>query len=336
MAPPNGEGAQMYTKTPAALAALVVMLLGGYLHAFPASAAAGAATITSADPTRVCTGDAATLTWEPPEGVDDLVGFEITRQNYNGVNPSGSTITVGPAQRSLDFTVGFFMNSFLIRTVTSSGVTYEPFATAYVVGSQAPMAMEWDHHVDPGDVGDGFAAVRFAWAGPVKTFTLGGVLPVAVRITASPGGESIEIPTSGWSVAHTFTGLTNGLEYTFSAVTFNACGARRSLPSATHVPGVRPVWVQADPPLSVKKNKLYEYQFAASGTPAPTYALRDAPAWLKLSSDGLVSGEPPKDATTFSFSVLAENRVGIEYPWLERPVVAGPFTVTVGRGPRPG
>lgn len=324
----------MHPKTWTAPAVSMAMLVGSSLHPVPASAATGTAAIVATTTPGVCVGDVATLTWEPPAGVDDLVGFEIRRENYDGHTPSGTTEVVGPAQRSLDFTLSFFMNSFAIRTVSSSGVASEPFARASTFGSRAPFAMEWDHHVDPADVGDGHADVRFAWAGPVTTSTRGGTLPVSVRITAAPGGTDVEIPASGGSVAHTFTGLTNGSGYRFSAVTSNACGASGSSPSATYVPGVRPAFVQDDPPATVRKNKLFSYRFAASGSPAPTYSLRDAPAWLSVSPDGLVSGVAPRGVATFSFSVVANNGVGIDYPGLEAPVVSGPHTVAVVKGAR--
>lgn len=321
----------MSTKRLVALATLMAVLLGGSLHPLPA-AAEGTATIVSEHADRTCAGDRATLRWEPPAGVEDLVAFEITRFGYTYF-PSSTTTTIGAGARSLDFTVSFFLNSFTIRTVTSGGVTSEPFASASIIGSQAPFAMEWDHHVSPGDVGDGFAAVRFAWAGPVKAVTVGASSPV-VRLTAAPGGETVEIPAVGSGVAHTFPGLTNGVAYTFTADTFNACGSSSSSPSAAYVPGVRPSWVAASPPLTVKKNKSYSYQFEATGNPAPSYRLIAAPSWLSVSSGGLITGEPPKEVTTFSFSVAAENGVGIDYPGAEAPVVAGPFAVTVVKGSR--
>jgi hypothetical protein len=320
----------MHTKMSVALAASVAMLLGASLHAFPASADAGTATITTADPSRQCVGDPATLTWSDPE-VTGLTGFEITRYDYDGHIPSFTTVVVGPEERSLRFNVSFFMTTFTVRTVTSSGVGEDPFARASMAGQRAPLAMQWDHHVEPADVGDGFATVGFAWAGPVTASTTGNS-SVTVRVTASPGGASVEVPAGSAGVEHTFAGLTNGMAHTFAADTFNACGSSTSSASAVYVPGIRPVWVQADPPRTVKKNKSYAYQFAASGAPAPTYSLVGAPAWLTVSPDGLVSGEPPKETTAFSFSVVADNGVGIEYPWPEDPAVAGPFTVSVSRG----
>jgi hypothetical protein len=320
----------MHTKRWVALAALTAMLLGGGLHALPASATPGTAAIVATDP--VCVGDTATLTWDPPTSAHDLVGFEITRQDYNGVSPSLRTVNVGPERRSLDFDVSLLHTSFLVRTVTTAGMAAEPFATAGILGSQPPRSMEWDYVVNPADVGDGSATVRFRWAGPVETSTTGGTLPVSVRITASSGVTSGDIPVTGSGVSHTFAGLTNGQAHTFTASTSNACGSSSSVPSATYLTGIRPTWVQAEPPLAVKKNKPYSHQFAASGTPAPTYSLRDAPPWLSITPDGVVSGRPPKDEATFSFSVAAENGVGIDYPGVEAPAVAGPFTVTVVKG----
>lgn len=319
----------MRKATRGALCALAFSLAG---WASPTTASAAApATIIPEHPDRACVGETAVLMWTPPD-IDGIAAYQITRSNYSPFGPQTITTIVGAGQHSLGFTVSFFTNTFLIRAVTSTGMIYEPFASATIIGNQAPQPMQWDHHTDPEDVGDGTALVRFAWPGPVTTFTVGGVLPVTVRVTAEPGGATNDVPASANGVVTRFTELTNGVNYSFSALTANACGSSESEPSATYVPGVVPTWVEASPPLTVKKKETYSYQFTASGDPAPTYALVGAPEWLAVAHDGRVSGDPPKSTTSFSYSVVAQNGVGIGHPWSLSPIVAGPLTVTVTKG----
>lgn len=83
-----------------------------------------------------------------------------------------------------------------------------------------------------------------------------------------------------------------------------------------------PAFLVDSAPLSVTAGTRYSYQFDATGTPAPSYALGGgAPSWLSVSSTGLVSGTPPTGTKTFTYSVTAANAAGS--------ATAGPFTVTV-------
>lgn len=327
----------MRTKVLAALAAVVVMPLAGALDMRPASAATGEATIVYERTDASCVGDGATLVWSAPERVSDLTGYKIVVTQYGSFSPTSTTTFVGPEQTSHSFKIPIDLNSFLIYAVTADGVAATPFTGATVFGNRAPQPMSWSQFATNA-VGDGTATVTFAWFGPIQQswHTTGGILPNTVRITASPGGATIEspIPKNSQEVVATFTGLTNGTASTFSAVTSNACGSSASSESSiAFVPGVRPSWTQASPSLTVRKNKAYTYQFAATGDPAPTYRLEGAPAWLTLSPDGVVSGDPPKETTSFSYSIVAANDVGIRQVGMPpAQVVAGPFAVAVIRG----
>ena len=88
--------------------------------------------------------------------------------------------------------------------------------------------------------------------------------------------------------------------------------------------GVAPVFTGASPALTVTGGSVYSYTFAASGSPAPTFALgAGAPAWLSIdATTGALSGTVPTGITSFSYSVDASNGVG-------SPATAGPFTVAV-------
>ncbi len=84
-----------------------------------------------------------------------------------------------------------------------------------------------------------------------------------------------------------------------------------------------PVFTQDTPPTTVTAGNLYTYTFAASGGPAPSFALgAGAPSWLAIDpSSGALSGTPSSGTTSFSYSVVAANSVGN--------ATAGPFTVTM-------
>lgn len=285
------------------------------------------ATIVQADGGKSCVGDRATLTWTAPD-VEGLTGYRVEHWSYSPI-PSVLLTEVGPEQTSLPFTFRFGYNSFHIYAVTTDGVAAAPFATTTIVGNRAPFAMAW--HPENAAVGDGTATTSFRWFGPVTLSTRGGELPVTVQVTASPGGASVDLTaaTSDSNTA-TFHGLTNGTAYTFTAVAFNACGSSAPNSSPSFTPGVAPTWVRATPPLSAASNGQYVYNFAAHGDPRPTYRLVDAPSWLEINPNGLVRGRPPVGVSSFSYSVVASNGVGVAHPAFPATDVAtGPFTVSV-------
>ena len=88
--------------------------------------------------------------------------------------------------------------------------------------------------------------------------------------------------------------------------------------------GQPPAFTAANPPLTATAGAAYTYGFAASGVPAPTFALGSgAPAWLTIgATTGTVSGTPPAGTTSFAYSVVASNGVAPN-------ATAGPFTVSV-------
>ncbi len=89
----------------------------------------------------------------------------------------------------------------------------------------------------------------------------------------------------------------------------------------------KPAFTAQTPPLTVAAGATYAYAFAASGNPAPTFALAaGAPAFLSINATtGALAGKIPAGTTTFSYAVKATNSAGS--------ATAGPFTVTVGSSP---
>jgi hypothetical protein len=84
-----------------------------------------------------------------------------------------------------------------------------------------------------------------------------------------------------------------------------------------------PTFTLDTPPTTGMAGQGYAYSFAASGTPAPTYALASgAPSWLSIdTASGALSGTPPSGTTSFTYAVVATNGGGS--------ASAGPFAVAV-------
>ena len=293
----------------------------------PASLSVEQATIVQAEGGNGCVGDSATLSWNTSHA-DGLTGYRIEHWTFSP-SPSVLVTEVGAEQTSLPFTFRFGVNTFHIYAVTTEGIAPAPFASTTIVGSRAPHAMTWQ--VQGATVGDGTATTLFRWPGPVTLSTRGGALPVTVRVTASPGEASIDLTAAPFdSNTATFEGLTNGTAYTFTAVTSNACGSSEPRSSPSFTPGIAPTWIRATPPLSAASTGQYVYNFAAGGDPRPTYRLVDAPSWLEINPNGLVRGRPPEGFSSFSYSVVASNGVGVAHPaFATTDVAAGLFTVSV-------
>jgi len=144
----------------------------------------------------------------------------------------------------------------------------------------------------------------------------------------------LTVPSSGLTSTGTcdFTGLVAGNyglggTYNPSSTQFGSSSTGSAYwVGVTAVTNYAPQFTAASPSLSTRIGDDYSYNFSASGTPAPTYALVDAPSWLTInSSTGVVSGTVPwGTGAGFSYSVAASNSVGT--------VTAGPFAVSVGNG----
>jgi uncharacterized repeat protein (TIGR01451 family) len=152
----------------------------------------------------------------------------------------------------------------------------------------------------------------FAASGvPAPAFALGSGAPGWLTISAASGTMSGTPPAGTTSFAYTVV-ASNG-------VAPNAAAG----PFVSRV-GQPPQFTAANPPLTATVGAAYSYGFAASGVPAPTFALASgAPAWLTINAtSGAISGTPPAGTTSFAYSVVASNGVAPN-------ATAGPFTVSV-------
>lgn len=281
-------------------------------------------TVVSSGAGATCEGDPVTVVWSPPADVAGLIGYRVVREVTTMNPPWIFTDEVRADQTSLGFAAPFGLTLISVYTKTAEGTASNPFATGSLFAGRPPQPMQWTG--EGAGVGDGTATVPFRWFGLVKLFTTGG-LPTTVRVTASPGGATMDLEGVP-GVTGVFEGLTNGVGYTFSAVTFNECGSSAGGPSPTYTPGVGPAWTRATPPPTTTPSGGYVYKFAADGDPSPTYRLVDAPSWLSISPKGLLSGRPPFGTQSFSYSVVASNGVGIA-SYRNSDVVAGPYTVSI-------
>ena len=88
-----------------------------------------------------------------------------------------------------------------------------------------------------------------------------------------------------------------------------------------------PTFTSASAPTVATQGYGYSASFGASGDPAPTFSLSNAPAWLSINpSTGLVTGIVPAGLASFSFSVIASNGVSPD-------ATTGPYTVAVAAPP---
>ena len=165
--------------------------------------------------------------------------------------------------------------------------------------------------------------------------------PMAGQVTAFDGSASYDpnVPhgITGWSwdfgdgtaqadvaaPTHVYAKPGNyAVTLTVTDVDGFSAAASRQL-TVTPSSSVAPTFTRALPPLKGTVGKAYSYSFAAVGAPDPTYALSGAPAWLKVNpTSGTVTGTPPTRTSTFTYSVVASNGIGVAPR-------AGPFVVTV-------
>ena len=152
-----------------------------------------------------------------------------------------------------------------------------------------------------------------------------------VTLAANAGSPSVISAASGPSDANgqvTFTVKDASVEsVTYTATDISAAVTVTQTASVSFTPVPRaPSFTAQSPPLTATVGSAYSYTFAASGVPAPTFALAaGAPAWLSVNAaTGLVSGTPPAGTASFTYRVIATNGVG-------SPAGTGFFTVTVNR-----
>jgi hypothetical protein len=273
-----------------------------------------------------CVGDTVTISWTPPADLTGITGYLVQQNAFPDGVIFARQYSVGLDTTSITASLFLSLNTFSVYSVGDAGGL---IASTGIVAGGSPQPVQFlDYPAPYNSVGDGTATVSFGWLGPVTVFTTGGIGASATISDDAGHSQTVPImPSAGYVATTTFTGLTDGQTYMFSADTFNDCGDHVSTyPSRSFVPGIAPTWTASTPPL-IGHPGMYKYQFHATGKPAPTYQLVGAPSWLTVDKSGLVSGHPAKGITQFSYSVVAHNGVGVGAPSSD--ITAGPFTVTV-------
>jgi hypothetical protein len=278
-----------------------------------------------------CVGDMVTVSWTPPADPTDLTGYLVQQLAFPDGQINARQYVVGLDATSVTATLFLSSNTFYVYGLDSTGQAGPLITTAgwFAGGPPAPVQF-LDSPAPYNSVGDGTATVTFRLPVPPTIGVTGGEADFAT--ISSDAGQSQTLPITsssiGMAATATFTGLIDGHSYTFTADTANVCGdGGAAFPSRTFVPGIAPTWTANTPPLTGHPG-MYRYQFNATAKPAPTYELVGAPSWLRIDSNGLVSGHPPKGITQFTYSVVAHNGVGISGS-TGSDITAGPFTVPV-------
>ncbi|HEU5001667.1 MAG TPA: Ig domain-containing protein, partial [Actinomycetota bacterium] len=162
-------------------------------------------------------------------------------------------------------------------------------------------------------VGLAYSYAFAASGSPAPSFSLGtGSLPPGLSLS-SAGVLSGTPTTAGSSVFDVAASNPGGtaLSPTYTLVVSTAATA--------------PAFTADSPPPSATTGMAYSYTFAASGSPAPSFAVATGslPPGLTLSAGGVLSGTPTTTGT-FGFSVSASNSAGT--------VTSASLTVAVSTG----
>jgi uncharacterized repeat protein (TIGR01451 family) len=250
------------------------------------------------------------LSWDAPgdSGASPVTGYNIYAGNNSG-GESSTPVNSSPVTGT----------SYTVTGLTD-GTTYYFEVTAVNADGEGPASGEasatpqgaqaitfTSNPPNPADVGGTYAPVATGGGS-------GNPVMFSIDSSSTPGACSI----SGGTVSFTGPGT--------CTVDASQAGGNgyTAAPQVQQVITVdqTPSFVAASPPTTATAGQAYGYTFIASGTPAPSYALSEAPSWLSINaSTGTVSGTAPAGTTSFSYSVTATNAAGT--------VTAGPFTVTV-------
>jgi hypothetical protein len=222
--------------------------------------------------------------------------------------------------------VGGVAGGMLLTGGVANAASPVPTSTAVNLGSTAAAASSggsWYINV-PVTVTDSAGAP--APDGTVKVYNTG-TYGCTVNLTATgaaTSGGSCNLPVTGNG------GITVEAEYSGSTVNNlkDSYGQAGTTVSGV-VTDVAPTFTADSPATSARTGSNYYYQFAASGTPTPTFSL-SGPSWLSINSttgqvSGTVQGWP---GSSFTYSVTASNGVN--------PSVTDTFKVWITGNGNPG
>ena len=216
-----------------------------------------------------------------------------------GFLPFGLSLSSAGVLSGTPLAVG--SSTFTVAATNSAGTVSTSSETIVVSPIPIPPTFLLVLPPSTGTVGTAYAGYTFTALGvPAPTFALGsGTLPDG--LTLSSAGVLAGTPTTAGSSTFTVTAGSSAGTVTSSAQTIVVAPTP-----------VAPVFTAATPPATGTELTGYAgYTFAASGVPAPTFAVDGGslPLGLTLSSAGALSGTPVL-AGVSTFTVAATNSAG--------------------------
>ncbi len=195
--------------------------------------------------------------------------------------------------------------TFVVGATNGVGTAATSPPLTIVVAYPSPPTFTSSAPATLADVGVFYSYTFAATASPAATFFLySGVLPPGLTLDATTGVLA-GVPSAAGA-------------YSFVVEASNGFGVATTptITIATRVL-VAPGWTRDTPPVKgIVGTRYAGYQFAASGSPAPTYAVASGslPPGLSLSaSTGLLLGTP-RAAGSYDFTIAASNGVGGPVP----------------------
>jgi hypothetical protein len=274
-------------------------------------------------------------------GPSDVSGARVTAVLSGGLVVTGSSSSA-PATAFADLGGGQVAWSGLdlpaggTATFTLSGHVATSLPSGAVVAVLAGVSLPMTQ-VDTGTGANAVDAAVVQQAAQVISFVAPstGLVGQSTTLAATGGASGNPVvfsvdPASGTGVCTVSS--TDGTALAYDApgtcvVDADQAGDVSYAPAATVMASIAvgqpPAFTQESPPTTATSGQPYGYTFAASGAPAPTFALAPgAPPWLSIDqASGALSGTPPSGTTSFVYSVTASNRAGS--------VATGPFSVSV-------
>ena len=284
-----------------ALSAGIVTLADNTVHTVTGG---GSANVADAPAGVSATGGnaSATVSWTAPtsDGGSAITGYTVTS------SPSGGTAsTTGGTSATVSGLVNGTSYTFTVVATNTVGNSGPSAASAAVTVSNVPDAPTGASAT----AGDG--SVGVTWTAPSSN---GGSAITGYTVTSSPGG--IIVSTNSETFSASFSNLTNGTPYTFSAVATNPAG--NSASSAASI-AVTPV-AAATPVTStpVEANRVDTPVEATSVTSTPvgsalfaSVALAD---WVDRSSPWAPSGSASSNTASSNWLLWALSAGGTQTP----------------------
>lgn len=278
--------------------------------------------------------------------ISDPAGAQpvFTQIRTGNIQPS---LSVGPDGALYAFERGRGYISKITDPGTDRSVTYRTQISATpiagVVGPDGTIATaNYDQSTASVVVSPAFVVVSpvFTAAAP-PSGTVGS--PYSYTFATAPSAPAVSAPTFAVAAGDVLpagltlstSGVLSGTPTTAGPTTFRVVasssgGTTTTAPLTVTIDPtpVPPVFTAADPTATGTVGAAYSYSFAASGVPAPTFAVAPGgalPDGLTLDAvSGVLSGTPTT-AGTSTFRVVATNRAGS--------AVTAPLTVTVAPAP---